>query len=55
MSVGLTAATLTAMRTSPASGARELDRKKPEARHVPAIIKFLGYDPAPAGETLGAR
>ena len=33
----------------------ELRRKKPVARYVPAIINFLGYDPWPRGESLGAR
>jgi transcriptional regulator with XRE-family HTH domain len=25
------------------------------ARYVPAIVNFLGYDPWPAGETLGGQ
>jgi transcriptional regulator with XRE-family HTH domain len=33
----------------------EKGRAEPEARHYPAIIRFLGYDPLPAGKTLGDR
>ena len=31
----------------------ELGRTAPELRRVPNIIRFLGYDPIPKGETVG--
>lgn len=33
----------------------ENGRTEPEFRHLPAIIRFLGYDPTPEGKTLGQR
>lgn len=33
----------------------ELGRTEPEARHVPPILDFLGYDPRPVGQNLGER
>ncbi len=33
----------------------ENGRTEPELRHLPAIIRFLGYDPTPEGKTLGQR
>lgn len=32
----------------------EMERTQPEARHYPAILGFLGYDPRPEASTLGA-
>lgn len=33
----------------------EWDRHEPEARHYPAIFRFLGYDPFPEPVTLPER
>jgi transcriptional regulator with XRE-family HTH domain len=33
----------------------ELGRTRPEPRHLPKILTFLGYDPRPQGESLGER
>ncbi len=33
----------------------ELGRSRPRARHLAGLIRFLGYDPEPAGERLADR
>jgi len=33
----------------------ELGTAKPHVRHWPAVIRFLGCDPSPAGDTPGDR
>jgi DNA-binding XRE family transcriptional regulator len=33
----------------------EHDRTQPTPRFVPPIVRFLGYDPFPNGQTLGDR
>jgi DNA-binding XRE family transcriptional regulator len=33
----------------------EKDRTQVAVRYVPAVIRFLGYDPFPKGKTLGER
>jgi transcriptional regulator with XRE-family HTH domain len=33
----------------------EKDRKEPETRYWPGILKFLGYDPHPEPRSLGER
>ncbi len=34
---------------------REANTVSPEIRYIPAIIRFLGYNPLPEADTLGGR
>ncbi|MCP3959295.1 MAG: helix-turn-helix domain-containing protein [bacterium] len=33
----------------------EVGRHEPDFRHLPSIIRFLGYDPTPEARTMGQR
>jgi transcriptional regulator with XRE-family HTH domain len=33
----------------------ESNRSQPDIRYIPAVVRFLGYDPLPDVETLGAQ